>query len=319
MAEWQRAVAHAGFSEQDVHLWLCQGYGLDGEQAQAAYYKPVLAIEDDRFPDEQQREEAESDEYWERHRVVIFEDFRSAEDDLGDTLLPVMGALLRHELEHARQQVHWGNTLLDIDDRFVDRAVRIKVGRIPGGTELYQCKLIEQDANAAAAMYLREYQLDHVQAIRGGPCASLARSNTPPESLDTLLARTVAFVFQFHDICERDTGELPFWKRLHAYDSHAAILLASARNRSRERGRHGQRLAPAWARRWCRAARVVAFELRLDSNPATPMSRAQGARPRRLYAAAANDPRLRLLVDGISARQPNRAGRRLGDVRPPFR
>ena len=128
-----------------------------------------------------------------------------------------MGAMLRHELEHARQQDTCGDEVIDIDDQFLDRAVRIKVGGLPGGSDLYNQKPMEQDANAAAAMYLREHHSAQVDAILRGRCAPLARSNTPSESLDTLLARTVAYLFQFRDICERETGDVEFAKRLDVY------------------------------------------------------------------------------------------------------
>jgi hypothetical protein len=82
----------------------------------------------------------------------------------------------------------------------------------------------EQDANAAAAMYLREHHADHVAAILQGPYAQLAHSNTPPESVDTLLARTVAYLFQFRDICVRETSDIDFAKRLAVYDKRAAHL-----------------------------------------------------------------------------------------------
>jgi hypothetical protein len=85
MEEWSRAVEHAGFADSNVHLWLCAGYDIDNERPGAVYYKPHLEIEDERFLTPAQKQEAESDIYWERHRVAIFEDFRSREDDLGDT------------------------------------------------------------------------------------------------------------------------------------------------------------------------------------------------------------------------------------------
>jgi hypothetical protein len=223
LAEWARAVTDAGFADDDVALWLCSGYPADDERSGACYYKPLLAIDDDRFLRPEQKAEAESNDYWERHRVVIFEDFRAEEDDLGDALVPVIGAHLRHELEHARQQVACGNDVLDLDD-FLDRAIRLKAGGLPGSTDLYNLKPMEQDANAAAAMYLRTHHPEHVGAILTGPCPQLARSHTPPEAHDTLLARTVACLFQFRDICDADTGEVAFWKRLHACNKRAGVL-----------------------------------------------------------------------------------------------
>jgi hypothetical protein len=148
------------------------------------------------------------------------------EDDLGPTRVAVVGAMLGHELEHARQQEAVGNDAFDIDDQFLDRAIRLRVGGLPGGTELYNLKPMELDANAAAAMYLRKCHPGHVDAILDGPFAGLARSLTPPEDPATLLTRTVACLFLFRDVCERDVEgrDIKFAQFLRPYDKKASEL-----------------------------------------------------------------------------------------------
>jgi hypothetical protein len=60
---------------------------------------------------------------------------------------------------------------------------------------------------------------EHLDAIRTGPSNHLARSHTPAESIDTLLARTVACLFLFRDVCEREWNtQIPFWQHLDVYD-----------------------------------------------------------------------------------------------------
>jgi hypothetical protein len=223
--EWRAALDDAGFEEHHAKLWLCTGYGEDSEGPVAAYYKPWLNIEDDRFLSPAQRADAEADVNRPLQRIVIFEDFDFANDQLGNTLVPVMGAMLRHELEHARQQQSCGDEVLDIDDQFLDRAIRLKVGGLSGGAGLYNVKPMEQDANAAAAMYLRARHPQHVDAILEGPCGHVARSNTPPEALDSLLARTVACLYQFRDVVVADRDPtIEFAKRLAVYDPRAGAL-----------------------------------------------------------------------------------------------
>lgn len=45
---------------------------------------------------------------------------------------------------------------------------------------------------------------EQVEAVLQGDHAQLARVNCPPESFDTLLTRTVAALYPFRDVTERD-------------------------------------------------------------------------------------------------------------------
>jgi hypothetical protein len=218
--EWQRALADAGIAREQARLWLCQGFGAGGDGTAAKCYKRWLDIDDDLFLSPDQKREAESDEARPLHRVVLFEDYG---DDLGDTLIPTVGGLLRHELHHAGQYEAVEPSVFDIDD-LLDEAIRVKVGGLPGGPAFYNQKPVEQDANAAAAMYLRKHHPDHVDLILDGPMSHLARSLTPPESFDTLLARTVACLYQYRDVCVRWWDSMDFALRLGALDKRAERL-----------------------------------------------------------------------------------------------
>jgi len=170
--------------------------------------------------------EALAEEVRPLHRIAFFQDFDANDGRLEASRVAVAGALLRHELEHARQYDAVGSDTFDIDDQFLDHAIRQRVGGLPSGTDLYNFKPMELDANAAAAMYLRDHHPEHLDAILKGPHASLARSLTPPETPETLLERTVACLFLFRDICDRNAAKsgIEFWKHLKVYDSRAAEL-----------------------------------------------------------------------------------------------
>ena len=217
---------HAGFRADETRLWLCSGFA-QGDGSVACYFKPVMDIDDDHglFTPEQ-RVEVESEACRPLHRIGLFEDYAEGQD-LGETLRAVTGALLRHELEHARQQLIAGNDALDIDREFLDDAMRQRVGGLPEGSNFYNFKPTEMDANAAAAMYLRAQHPEHVEAILVGPHGQLARSLTPPESPETLLARTVGVLYAFRDVCEQKADPLPFAKYLRAYSTDAERLWAA--------------------------------------------------------------------------------------------
>lgn len=221
-AEWEPALADAGFTREQARYWLCRGFGEIGEGTGAKWYVPAMDIDDDVFLSPEQKADAESDENHLLHRIALFED-HDQENELGDALVAVVGATLRHELEHARQYEAVGKVVIDLDGE-LDYIIRVKFGGLPGGAAHYNQKPLEQDANAAAAMYLRQHHPEHVQAILDGPCAHLARSNTPPESPETLLVRTVACLYQYRNLCEERSGDIRFAHRLGIIDKQAEAL-----------------------------------------------------------------------------------------------
>jgi hypothetical protein len=217
--EFDRAIAHAELSPDIVRLWSCRGWADDPDPhgAGGCYWRPWLEIEDEHgFFTPQQLVEAESMPFEPLHRIAVFEDF--APDRLPpDSRIAAIGAALRHELEHVRQQIGCPDALGV--DQLLDQAIRVRCDGVPGGAALFNFKPIELDANAAAAAYLREHHPDHVLAILESDCSQLASSRTPPERVETLLARTVACLFLFRDVCESWCNGVPFWQHVQLRDN----------------------------------------------------------------------------------------------------
>lgn len=106
------AIEHAGFAPDRVKVWTCTGGERDG--CRAIWFKPTMKIDDDRFLSDEQKQEAELPEHRDKHRIAIFHDAPIA----ADLASALVGALLRHELEHARQFDVAGVTTLDIHETF---------------------------------------------------------------------------------------------------------------------------------------------------------------------------------------------------------
>lgn len=138
-----------------------------------------------------------------------------------DAARAVIGALLRHELQHATQVERWGPELFNIYDQFVFKAMaRFFGGSIPG---VYVNNLpIELDANAAAAEYLREHHPKQIDEILLTDCANLARIAQPAQPVDTLMRRTIACLYVYKQQIEELTGDIPTANRLELYDKEAA-------------------------------------------------------------------------------------------------
>lgn len=135
-------------------------------------------------------------------------------------------AVIRHELEHARQaDAPGGRAALEIDQHLVDEVLFRKAGRLRGGAAIYNCKPIEMDANAAAAIYAKKHYPSAVGELLESDAGSFVRSNTGPESLDSLLRRTVCFLFQFRSIVDELSGDLPFEERLRLFGNDDAADL----------------------------------------------------------------------------------------------
>jgi hypothetical protein len=212
------AIEHAGFAPDRVKVWTCTGGERDG--CRAIWFKPTMKIDDDRFLSDEQKQEAELPEHRDKHRIAIFHDAPIA----ADLASALMGALLRHELEHARQFDVAGVTTLDIHDNLLQPAIQRMAGGLPGSAVFYNFTPLEMDANAAAAQYQRDHHRDAVDAILVSDQSQLARALMPPNDPSTLLTRTVACLYLFRDVCEAMTGRVPFDKRLDAYDKRAGQI-----------------------------------------------------------------------------------------------
>ena len=107
----------------------------------------------------------------------------------------LLAAKIRHELEHAVQWNEYGEGIFKLAD-LGDNVLRKKLGDTPKGAGYYQLKPTENDANAAASMYVRDRYPEHVASLLAmDEGLALVRSIVPPEPIHTLVVRSVAFLF----------------------------------------------------------------------------------------------------------------------------
>jgi len=169
--------------------------------------------------------EANSDAVIGKQRIAIYTDF----DEADPVELAIVGAKLRHELRHAEQRLSPVAAELFSLAEFADEIASRRVGGLPGGALIYNLMPIELDANAAAADFLAAHHPAAVTDILDGEDAALARSNTPPEAIIDLPAKTVAFMFVFREIAEDPNvfPNMPFERRLgHISETAAATWRA---------------------------------------------------------------------------------------------
>lgn len=201
--ECECALADAGFRAEAIRFFPLADLGSD--HVAAAWFRPHQDIEsgDRGFPgNDAQRQEANSDRNRHLHRITI-----PAEPD--DRVL--FAALVRHELEHARQ---WdaGLGIFDLHD-FIEYDVLPEIAgdldRCGGG--LINTIPTEMDCNAAASVYIsRRFDAGGVQALREGPRRYLACSLLPPPPPETLPSRMIAFAWIHRAAVERHAGRRGF-------------------------------------------------------------------------------------------------------------
>ncbi len=165
-------------------------------------------------------EEANFPEIINKQRIAIYSDFD--EDDPVE--LAILGGKLRHEIRHAEQRLSTCGGELFALVELAEEIARVKVGGLPKGARIYNLMPVELDANAAAACFLRAHHGTVVDDILRGEDAALARSNTPPEAIADLPAKTVAFMFIFREIAEDPAhfANISFEDRLARISSQAA-------------------------------------------------------------------------------------------------
>jgi hypothetical protein len=219
--EWPAAVKHADLPEDKLSLWKGEVTPKELRSVAAQHFGPHLNPDPPYAFSVEQYAEATSPAMREKHRIVMHLDYVFPDGLSSDAVKALIGALLRHELQHARQVERWGPDLFNIYDQFVYPAMgHFFGGSIPGS---YVNNLpIELDANAAAAEYLREHHREHINGILKTDCANLARITQPPQPVGTLMARTIAFLYVYKQQVEELTGDIPVLTRLGIYDEGAA-------------------------------------------------------------------------------------------------
>ncbi len=196
--EWEAALADAGFDVGRVRLYPFSGRASETGFC-AFYFVPGQEIYDSpEFPDKLGGQIENANRHLDLHRIAAWV----------ETDLPVLGARLRHELEHARQYDEFGEHLYALND-LITHVMTRKVGGLRGGGRLYNFNPIEVDANAAAARFAWERygEEEARRRLEDGEeeDSALFRSLTPPADIATLPKRLLCFLAQFPDLCEMES------------------------------------------------------------------------------------------------------------------
>lgn len=198
-AEWPKAVASAGFRDDQVSLW--QSEATPSDDVVARCFPPFVFFDEPHGLTAQQYAEATSEALEDRHRIVI-----NLGHDYPDLSAPALqalvGGVLRHELEHARQVEVWGPDLYNLYAGFIHPAVARTLGLTEYPGEIRNAEPVEVDANAAAAVFLRELHPEQVTEIAESPEGQFADSTAGPQSRRTLVRRSMEFLFQYREAIE---------------------------------------------------------------------------------------------------------------------
>jgi len=221
--EWPAALSDAGLEESDAALWQTDETPEELRDVAAMYFLPHRRPDPPYGLSQKQVKEAMSAELSGRHRVELHLDYTQPDGVDADAARALFGALLRHELEHARQQAACGTELFDLYTLLRDDVMGHAFGGgIPGS--YLNCVPMEMDANAAAGRYLRRRHPEHVDAISKSECRNLTRFDRGPQPHTTLRARMVSFAFLYREAFEELAGELPAGAHIAVRDERAAQI-----------------------------------------------------------------------------------------------
>jgi hypothetical protein len=191
-AEWNTALADAEMPGERVRLFVVAA-AQSSDHAFAVWHRPELElVRDHDYPQPLDVRIANAPENINAHRIVVWK----------DATAPLVGATLRHELEHARQFDALGVGVFALYDVIKLRVLPHQAGGLDGCAGTYINAIpAERDANAAASMYLRKHHAGPAQAIRSGERRNLACSILPPEPHATLPRRMIAFLALHPSAC----------------------------------------------------------------------------------------------------------------------
>jgi hypothetical protein len=193
---WREAIADSGVDSNSVHRF--EAIRAVSEGAGAQWWAPHESVREPPILLELSEEDAAAaDEIplLGLHRVATAP-IEGLEPRVAEGAL---AAKLRHELEHARQLEASGR------EPFGLMQLALEVHRRKTGGTIYGAfrnqMPIEDDANAAASLFVRKVRPDSVDALRSheayGP---LVRAVLGPSNPKTLVARLVGFLFHYRDI-----------------------------------------------------------------------------------------------------------------------
>ena len=152
---WLAALANAEIDPTEALLYTLDGQSGIGYAARYLYRGMQIHADGEPVEIHPLLEEMNGDDCIGAYRVVVFTD-RTIEG---------IAALIRHELEHARQRDAHGQNLMELYG-MAEGVISERVGGLVGGGFLYQVIPVEMDANAAAAQFVRarfgEGQIDEL-------------------------------------------------------------------------------------------------------------------------------------------------------------
>jgi hypothetical protein len=191
---WLAALADAAIDADDALLYLLDGESGDGYGARYLYRH--MRIDADGEPEEIQPllDDLNDEQSIDAYRVVVFTE-RTIEG---------IAALVRHELEHARQRDAHRQRLMELH-AMAEEVIRERVGGLAGGGFLYQVIPVEMDANAAAAQFVRgRFGSERIDALlqAGDKDGSAFRSLVGPPPIETLPERMIQFLATVPDLCQ---------------------------------------------------------------------------------------------------------------------
>lgn len=191
---WLAALAHAEVEPNTALLYTLAGANGDEFGAKYLYRGMRIHAEAEPAAIHPLLNDMNSEACIDAYRVVVFTD-RTIEG---------IAALIRHELEHAKQREAHGQRLMGLYSLACD-VIAERVGGLTGGAFLYQVIPVEMDANAAAAAFVRgaftQRRIDQLLAA-GDSDGSAFRSLVGAPDIDTLPERMVRFFATIPDLCE---------------------------------------------------------------------------------------------------------------------
>ncbi|MEJ7791997.1 MAG: hypothetical protein WKF65_08520 [Gaiellaceae bacterium] len=104
-----------------------------------------------------------------------------------------VGAILAHELHHVHEWENGGAPALKLGS-IVEHVIARRFGTSPPGIVMTQSPT-EVDAHAAATRFLRAHYPRSIMEILASDDPAPARATAPPADPDTLLRRTLEFLF----------------------------------------------------------------------------------------------------------------------------
>jgi hypothetical protein len=193
---WNEAIADSGLDVAQLRRFGAVRAVVEGAGAQ--WWAPEVSVHEPPVQLELREDDAAAADrppLLEKHRVATAP-IENLEPPLADA---AFAAKLRHELEHARQWEICGPEPFMLM-QLAREVHRRKTGGMVYGAFLNQMP-IEDDANAAASLFVRKRWPDCVDELRRHEAyGTLARAVLGPATPETLVVRMVGFLFHYRDI-----------------------------------------------------------------------------------------------------------------------